>query len=114
MALFSLNLAFLGLAGCSTSQSQTADQAESRRDFVQAYLLHSKACERCMASHPGQGHGERCGPPYEMGEFVYRFVHNNNGALLDILQSPRIPKKNKEGILQYLNEAIEKEYPGSP
>ena len=114
MALLFLNLAFLGLAGCSTSQSQTADQAESGRNFVQAYLLHAKACERCMASHPGQGCGERCGPPYEMGEFVHRLIHKNNGALLEILQSPRIPKKEKEDILQYLNEAIEKEYPGSP
>lgn len=96
--------------GCTT----TSEHTESRGDAVQAYLRHGAAVKRCDAFHPGEGHGERCGPPYEMGRFVDLLVHKNDSALLEILHSPKIPKKDKMNILQYLNEVIEKEYPGTP
>ena len=102
-----------GLTGCQALQVQTLNQKETRGDFVQTYLQHAEACRRCAASHPDRGHGEQCGPPYEMGRFVDHLVHENNGPLLEILHSTRIPNKGKMAILQYLNETIEKEYPGT-
>jgi hypothetical protein len=88
-----------------------AENSEQKKEFAEAYLLYFEAFKVEESIH--KGHGERCPAPYSLGAFTDRLVHKNNGALLEVLHDPRIPAKEKEGILEYLRETIQKEYPGS-
>jgi hypothetical protein len=49
-----------------------------------------------------------------MGRFVDRLVNQNDGAMLKILHSTKVPENDKREILQYLGETIEKEYSSVP
>ena len=86
--------------GCSGTQSPTPAHARAQNEPVQTFLQLLEANQRCVASHPGRGHGERCEAPYIVGRFIDRLVHKNDGALLAVMHSPKVPIKEKKAILQ--------------
>ncbi len=88
-----------------------ARQSVDRGDYVDALLSYNKAVELECALRGGLG--EDSLSPYEAGEFVARLLNTADGALMQILQSVRIPIETKRDLLRNLEWKVEKgDFPG--
>lgn len=83
-----------------------ARQSVDRGDYVDALLSYNKAVELECALRGGLG--EDSISPYEAGEFVERLLNTADGALMQILQSVRIPIETKRDLLRNLEWKVEK------
>jgi len=83
-----------------------ARQSLVRGQHVDAFLLYGQAVNlECSISG---GLGETSISPYEAGRYVERLMNTPDGALMQVLQSDRVPIERRKDILRNLAEKIEK------
>lgn len=67
---------------------------------------------RQLEKEAGITGGERKYISFLIGHLIDKWIHTDGEALLQFLRSPKVSMKQKIGIIRFLKEVIEKEYPG--